>query len=287
MSRLPLLLLLLVLTLRAGALFAQKPPTTTPYKLVGPQKVKSPVVVNRRKASPTGKKGAKGELFPEPPAVLPVQELPFERLTSREIWNNPRERHRAQTSAERFIKFSGEKLDSTQYGPIWRHSKPVLLYRKTQSDSVWTVINLVLPDYASHETRGKLEWERDNYHWTDIFKIDTLNLDHRGEPEVLVFMVMDCCGNAVNTEYVGINLISVGEAPKLLLAALIATNESGGYSDDNKPFAGGYVRRQIKLGPALTVGKIAANVRGWENLLTPLKSGRYTCREGHLVWLGP
>jgi hypothetical protein len=119
-----------------------------------------------------------------------------------------------------------------------------------------------------------------------IFKVDTLNLDHQGEPEVLISIIMDCCGNSVHTEYAGVNLISVDETPKLLLTALTETADSGGYSEDDKYFEGGYVRRKVKLGADLMVGKIATNTLGWENLLTPLKSGRYKYREGRLIWVG-
>jgi hypothetical protein len=278
-----LFLFLLILALYAGKVSAQKRTTKTTKSVVKAKDLTPSVTVSKRKAISMGKQKTNGKQLTEPlmPIVLPVQKLPSQRLTSREIWSNPRQRHLAQASAERFVRFSGE-TDSTYYGEVWRPSKPTLLYRKNQSDSVWTVINLILPDYANHETRGKLDWERDGFRWIDIIKIDTLNLDHQGEPEVLISIFRDCCGNMVHTEYIAINLIDVNEAPKLLLTALIETSDNGGGSETS------YVRRKVILKNDLLVGKIFTNRLefGWERLLTPLKPGRYRYQGGHLVWVG-
>ncbi|WP_345233538.1 hypothetical protein [Hymenobacter saemangeumensis] len=215
--------------------------------------------------------------------VLPVQDLPFERLTSRQIWNNPRERHQAQASAKRFVSFSGE-TDSTQYGARWKQAKPALLYRKNRLDSVWTVINLVLPDYASHEVRGPLKWEVEGYRKMDIFKLDTANLDHQGEPEVLLHVIMDCCGSTSHTEWAAVNLIDVNGVPKLLMSALIETRDVGYSSDEG--FSIHYEQRDVKLMAEVVVSRIKTNRYGWKSLLTLLKSGRYQYRNGHLVWVG-
>ena len=283
MSR--VVLILLVLALCTAKTLAQQPMIKTSKSVRG-QKVKKPVVRKGQKSPVSETRNKNAQLVqPVAPLVLPVQNLSFERLTSREIWHNPRVRHLAQASAERFVRFSGED-DSTHYGVVWKPSKPALLYRKNRSDSVWTVINLILPDYANHETRGRLDWEGDGFRWIDIIKIDTLNLDGLGEPEVLISVFRDCCGTVVHTEYMAINLIDVNEVPKLLLSALIETRDSGGYDSDGNGFEASYVQRTVKPGPDLLVGRIITNRPGWENLLTPLKSGRYQYRDGHLVWVG-
>ncbi|WP_198075094.1 hypothetical protein [Hymenobacter negativus] len=216
--------------------------------------------------------------------VLPVQLLRFQRLTSREIWADAHERNNVQTSDRRFVGFSGERMDSTAFGKVYGRATPVLLYRTTRADSVWTAINLVLPDYASHEVRGPLQWENEGYRKIDIFRIDTVNLDHRGEAEVLVGVVMDCCGNTSHTEHFAVNIIDVNGAPKSLLSALIETRDVG-YSSDSG-FTTQYEMRNIKMTSELLVSRIKTNRYGQKSLLTLLKSGRYCYRDGHLVWVG-
>ena len=216
--------------------------------------------------------------------VLPVQNLPVQRLTSREIWIDSQARNNAQNSSRRFVSFSGERMSSTGVGKVYGRASPVLLYRKTPADSVWTAIDLVLPDYASHEVRGPLSWENEGYRKMDIFRIDTFNLDQRGEPEVLVGVIMDCCGNTSHTEWAAVNLIDVNGAPKLLLSALIETRDVG-YSSDGG-FSIQYETRNVKMNSEVVVGRIVTNRYGSKSLLTLLKSGRYRYRDGHLVWVG-
>ncbi|MBH8558002.1 hypothetical protein [Hymenobacter negativus] len=216
------------------------------------------------------------------PVVLPVQELPFELLTTREIWwRNPPQRDKIQASANRFIGFRGVAAAVDYYS--WHSEKPTLLYRKNQTDTVWVSIPLVLPDYASHFNFGTLNWDDDDI---GDLEVDTCNLDHRGEAEVLVTIRQSHYGSGGGQSRTAVNLIDVSGKPRLLLVALVEAGDSWHGPGDSQESGSSDAHRRIGLKRELLVSRIVADQYGSPSLLTPLKPGRYRYQGGRLVWVG-
>ena len=161
---------------------------------------------------------------------------------------------------------------------------PKLLYRENRHDTVWTVLDIGL----EHLPGSQIEQ----------FRLDTINLDRQGRPEVLVTLEMGEQGSGGGSSGRSSTMFDVtaGRAPLLLLQALtgefernsIAYAAMHGTTIDEADANTGCKRsirlrrHEILVGPLETVGRTPPQ----ECTLTHLRAGRYRYQNGRVFRVG-
>lgn len=160
--------------------------------------------------------------------------------------------------------------------------QPRLFYQVAAHDSIWTEIDLALPDIDINwgmESRGT-DW-------------DTVNLDGRDAAELVLRFRPAAYGSGGGTAWDHVSVLDVSSSPMLIFRALLAAEDEtfGGYAamhgikiPPGEQFTGckrsfKVRRRELVLGPVRTIG----NTKIRECTLTKLPAGRYHYQNGKVV----
>ncbi|TLM94088.1 hypothetical protein [Hymenobacter jeollabukensis] len=161
---------------------------------------------------------------------------------------------------------------------------PRLFYQPTPGSSVWTEVQLALP-----------EWD-DNSWWRNgngTVVLDTLNLDGRGAPEVLATVETYHMGSGSGSRWVYQAVLDVSAKPVLLLRGLTEIEEeTHGPGAEGTPADELVVscerkmalrNHEVVVGATYTVGKPDSVTCA---ILTKLPAGRYRYQHGNIVRVG-
>lgn len=182
-------------------------------------------------------------------------------------WNNRKDRY----STTRFGRFC---LVEGLY-------RPRLFYHVAAHDSIWTEIDLALPDV-------EIDWDELS-RGTDL---DTVNLDGRGAAELVLRFRPASYGSGGGRVWDHVSVIDVSSSPMLIFRALLAVEEEAfaGYAtmhgikmEPGEEFTGckrsfKLQGRELLLGPVRTMG----NTKIGECNLTPLTAGHYRYQRGKI-----
>jgi hypothetical protein len=170
---------------------------------------------------------------------------------------------------------------------------PRLLYRASPTARQWREVSLDFPDLYYGQLRDA------------VFTLDTVNLDHRGAPELLINIWWSRYGNRLGSSYRRAIVLDVTRTPLLLLNALVEEGDERFGRNDidfDRPYSelvaglrkhdwtqekyAGCTRsiklkRDIELGPIRHIGS-NNNCYG----MTPLPAGCYRYQRGKVFRVG-
>jgi hypothetical protein len=163
--------------------------------------------------------------------------------------------------------------------------KPRLFYQVVAHDSIWTEIGLALPDV-------ELTWGMES----GGTELDTVNLDGRGAPELVLRFHPAAYGSGGGTAWDHVSVLDVSSTPMLIFRALLAAEDEafGGYAmmhgykiPPGEQYTGckrsfKVHRRELVLGPVRTIG----NTKTRDCTLTNLAAGRYRYQNGRVLLVG-
>lgn len=170
--------------------------------------------------------------------------------------------------------------------------RPRLFHWVAAGDSSWSEIDLALPVAGEESAEEMPDWGAES----GSTSLDTINLDGRGAPEVVIRFHPASYGSGGGTAWDYVSVLDVTSTPTLIFQALLASEEEafGGYAamhgyqlPPGEQFTGckrsfGVRRRELVLGPIQTIG----NTKRADCSLTRLPAGRYCYRGGKVFRAG-
>lgn len=172
-----------------------------------------------------------------------------------------------------------------QFSLVEGFGPPRLFYQVVAHDSIWTEIDLALPDVD-------ITWGMES----GSTELDTVNLDRRGAAELVLRFRPAAYGSGGGTAWDHVSVLDVSSTPMLIFRALLAAEDEafGGYAAmhgfkmaPGEQYTGckrsfKVLRRELVLGPVRTIG----NMKSRDCTLTNLSAGRYRYQKGKVLRVG-